>query len=159
MPQGWFNGVHSNYKPHTYSRHTVHAVWNTQTQRLTFGLTVPEGDWSFVLGHETSSAGEAEDAAWFWLVGTQRTELAWTEAVSREMTRWTLTWGEGQRKNHLASFFMFSTILLRCDLFGFVACFRYCLKCECKWHNVNVFLRAEWVGKYLSHLGSPQIPQ
>ena len=61
------------------------------TQSLTFSLAVPEGHRPFILGHETSSAGEAEDPAWLWLVGAQRTGLARAEAVSREVTSWTLT--------------------------------------------------------------------
>lgn len=58
---------------------------------LTFGLTVPEGDRSFIFGHEASSTRKAQNSAWFWLVGAQRTELAGPEAVSGKLSCGTLT--------------------------------------------------------------------
>lgn len=157
MSQGWFNGVHSNYKHHTYSRHTCclehtdttphlwpHSPWRRLILRT----------WSWDLLHRRSTGlglvlADRNPADRAGMDGShqQRNDLMDTDLR------------EGQRKNHLASFFMFSVILLCCDLFGSVASFRYCLKCECKLHNVKVFLSAEWVGKYLFPLSSPQIPQ
>jgi len=49
--------------------------------RLTFGLTVPEGEGGLVLGHEASSAEEAEHPASLGLVAPQGAGLARPEAV------------------------------------------------------------------------------
>jgi len=65
---------------------TVSPVQAEVTCSLTFDLAVPEGHRAFVLGHETSAAEEAEDAARFRLVGAQLTELARPEAIGGEVT-------------------------------------------------------------------------
>lgn len=72
-------------------KYLVYKEWCTQKQSLTFGLTVPERDRTFIFGHETSATWEAKNPAWFWLVGALRTELAWSEAISGKLTSGTLT--------------------------------------------------------------------
>lgn len=125
----------------TYSRHKkIHTVRH-RNKSLTLGFTVPEGDWSFILGHETSSTGKAEDPAWFWLVGAQRAELARTEPVSRVMTCWTLTWEEDRRKSPVFTLIFSVILFLHLDVELFVSQ-RHCLtKLLYELHNVRVSVK------------------
>lgn len=65
---------------------------------FTFGLAVPEGDGAFVLGRQSSSAGEAEDPAGLGLVRARRAQPAGAEAVGREVACGTLAWRRRNRK-------------------------------------------------------------
>lgn len=114
------------------------------TPDLTFGLTVPERDWSFILGQEASSAGEAEDSAWFRLVEAQWTGLARMKPVSRVITCWALSWGRDKREKNL----WFDFLML---FMNFIVKTLYVQTVLNKLRDVRVFLSVGSNSKYPSN--------
>lgn len=105
-----------------------------KNKRHTSGLTVPEGHRSFILGHEASSTGEAQDTAWFWLVEAQRAGLAWAEPIIRKVTNWTLTWGDDRGETFFLVFISsFYNININIQIFW-----------HYKMETISVLVRKKW---------------